>query len=116
MDKLGEKLNSKLNQNINKYISEWYFNKGDKLFLCSDGIADNLSDPEIAYLMYSYRNAGDCLKNIVNSIYEIENQKIQKGTNNPPQYIQNNNNFKNTLKGSGDNISAIVVENESGER
>ncbi len=106
----------KIDRNKSDFITEWYFNKGDKLFLCSDGVADNLSNPEIAGMMYTFRNSRDCLKNIVNSIYEIENKKLQRGTNNPPQYLQNNSNFKNTLKGSGDNMSAVIIENEGEER
>lgn len=81
--------------------------------MCSDGIADNLSNSEIANFVYTFRNPRECLKNIVNKIYDIEKQKLENKTNNPPQHLKQNKNFKDTLKGSKDNISAVVIENES---
>lgn len=91
-------------------IAQWYFNEGDKLFLCSDGIADNFSNSEIADYIYKFSDSRECLMNIVNGIYDIEKQKLTSRTNNPPQYLESNSNFKDTLKGSGDNMSAIIVE------
>lgn len=113
MGKHGQKLREKLDENTSDFITEWNFNKGDKLFLCSDGIADNLSNSEIASFVYTFRNSGECLRNIVNGIYEIENQKLKNKTNNPPQYLKGNSNFTYTLKGNGDNISGIIMENGS---
>ena len=97
-------------------ITDWHFGKGDKIFLCSDGIADTLSNPEIRDLVYTFRNPQECLKNMINAIYNREQQKIKYATNNPPQYLQNNNNFKSTLKGSQDNMSGIIIENKGDER
>jgi len=108
--KLGQELKQKLDSYNNNFISECYFNKGDKLFLCSDGVSDTLTNKEIAGLMYTYRNSAECLKHVVGGIYQRANEKLQKGHNNPPSYLIGNSQFKNTLKTNGDNISAIIVE------
>ncbi len=113
MVKHGNKLRKKLDSKPTDFMSECYFHKGDKIFLCSDGIADNLSNLEISNFVYTFRDSRECLKNIVNGIYEIEKQKLQHRTNNPPSYLKDNNNFTSTLKGSEDNISGIIIENES---
>lgn len=106
-------MREKLDRKTTDFISECYFNKGDKLILCSDGIADNLSNSDISNFVYTFRNSRECLKNIVNGIYEIENKKLESKTNNPSEYLKRNTNFKPTLKGSGDNISGIIIESES---
>ncbi len=111
-----ELLRKKLDKNTRDFISEWDFNKGDKLLLCSDGVSDNFSNPEIAGFVYTFRNSTECLRQIVNGIYDIENKKIKKGKNNTPKHLKNNNNFTDTLKGSEDNISAIIIDNEGEER
>lgn len=106
----------KLKLDDNSAIFDKYFNKGDKIFLCSDGIADTLSNPEIRDLIYTYKNSKQCLKDMINVIYDRERNKIRYGTNNPPDYLQNNKNFKSVLKGSQDNMSGIIIENEGDER
>lgn len=110
MDKLGQQLRKKLDKNTSDFITERYFNKGDKLFLCSDGVSDTLTNQEIAGLVYTYRNSAECLKHVVNGIYQRANEKLQKGHNNPPSYLIGNSQFKNTVKTNEDNISAIIVE------
>ncbi len=79
--------------------------------MCSDGIADNLSNKEISDFVYTFRNSGECLKEIINGIYEIGNKKLQEKTNYPPPYLKNNSNFKDTLKGNEDNISGVIIDN-----
>ena len=106
-------LSKKLNQNSEEYITEWDFRQGDKILLCSDGIADNLSNSEIGSLVYTFRNSDECLRYMVNIIYDdIECKKQKDGNNNPPRYLTNNDEFKSTLKGARDNISGIIVEKE----
>ena len=105
----SDTLQKELDQNTENFITEDYLNSGDKLFLCSDGISDNFSNSEIANLMYTSRNSRECLKNMINAIYEIENKKQLEKTNNPPEYIKRNRNFKDVLKGAEDNISAIIM-------
>lgn len=112
----NEVLEEKLNRNTNDYITECDFNKGDKILLCSDGVSDNLSNHEIGSLVYTFGNSNECLKNIINVIYNIENKKEKNRTNNPPNYLENNDNFYSILKGNQDNISAVIIENESEER
>lgn len=90
----------KLDQKTKEFISEHPFNKGDKLFLCSDGISDTLTNEEISKFVYTYKNSSECLKHIINEIYEKENQKQKQGHNNPPNYLRKNVEFKGTLKGS----------------
>ncbi len=110
MDKLGKQLKEKLNANNSNFISEHYFNEGDKLFLCSDGVSDTLTNQEIARLIYTYRNSAECLKHVVNGLYQRADEKLQKGHNNPPMYLRGNREFRNTVKTNEDNISAIIVE------
>ena len=86
------------------------------MFLCSDGIADTLSNPEIRDLIYTYKNPKQCLRDMINVIYDRETDKIKYATNNPPQYLQKNHNFKSSLKGSQDNMSGIIIENKGDER
>lgn len=113
--KHGEQLRQKLDKNIGNFISECYFNKGDKLFLCSDGVSDTLTNQEISGLMYTYRNSAECLKHIINSIYQRDNERIINGHNNPPAYLRKNNEFGDKLKGNRDNISAVIVEKGDGD-
>lgn len=110
MDKLGKEFKEKLNSHNSNFISEHYFNKGDKLFLCSDGVSDTLTNQEIAGMIYTYRNSAECLKHVVNGIYQRADEKLQKGHNNPPSYLIRNSEFRNTVKTNEDNISAIIVE------
>jgi len=96
--------------NRKSIIRESYLGKGDKILLCSDGIADNLSNSEIGSLIYTFRNSGECLRNIINVIYSREKEKNIKGSNNPPRYLVGNSNFYPTLKGASDNMSAVIIE------
>lgn len=106
-------LTEELNQNSEKYITEWDFRQGDKILLCSDGIADNLSNSEIGSLVYTFGNSDECLRYMVNIIYDdIERKKQKDSNNNPPRYLTNNYKFKSILKGASDNISGIIVEKE----
>lgn len=112
-----DELKNKL-KNKKEFITEWYFNDGDKILLCTDGIADNLSNIELGSLMYTLKDSRECLKRIIDIGYKIEEQKIQKGRNNPPAKLENNSNFTNKLKGSRDNSSAVIIEknDKGGER
>lgn len=108
-----EKLERILSGDLSEYISEWEFAAGDKIILCSDGVADNLSNEELGSIVYTLRDSEECLRNIVNAIYHIEYQKAKNTSNNMPEYLKNNRNFKDKLKGNQDNISAIVIDSES---
>lgn len=106
----NESLKQKLNSNPRDFIADYPMNRDDKLILCSDGVSDTLTNSEIGRLMNVYSNPVECLKSIVNSIYTRQKEKEQKGHNNPPAYLRGNSLFNNGLKGSGDNISAVIVE------
>lgn len=97
-------------RNRKSIIRESYLGKGDKIILCSDGIADTLSNSELGSLIYTFRNSGECLRNIINVIYNREKEKNIKGSNNPPGYLVGNSNFYPTLKGASDNMSAVIIE------
>ena len=112
----GEDLKQKIYSNLNDFISESEFNPGEKIFLCSDGIGDNLTQKDLREIFYTKRNARECLKSIVNKIYQLQREKQQKGTNNPNKYLEGHNQFNETLKGTADNSSGIVIENKGDER
>lgn len=105
-----KELKRKLNQKFNGFISEHSFNQGDTLFLCSDGISDTLTNKEIADIVHVCKKPVECLKHIINKIYEAEKEKHKTGHNNPPKRLEENKWFGEMLKGSEDNMSAIIME------
>lgn len=106
----AKELKRKLNQKFNGFISEHSFNQGDTLLLCSDGISDTLTNKEIADIVHVCKNPAECLKHIINRIYEVEKEKHKTGHNNPPKRLEGNKWFGEMLKGSEDNMSAIIME------
>ena len=94
--------------NIDDYISECPFDKGDRIFIFSDGIGDNFTNDELGQIFYGRNNCKELLRLIVRRVYEIERQKGLYRGGNP--YIHENPQFSNELKGARDNMSGVIID------
>ncbi len=112
----GDSLLKKIASDPNSFLAKHEFKPGEKIFLCSDGIGDNLTRQDIRDVFFTKTNARECLKNVINKIYEIQKQRQTLGNNNPNQNIKGHNEFNQSLKGARDNISGVIIENKGEER
>ena len=108
----GQELKNRIFENLNDYITERQFSIGEKLLICSDGIGDNFTNKEIGEIFVGKNDARQILMQIINEIYSIEEQKMQRRINNPNEYTIGNKEFLNVLKGNNDNSAGIIISND----
>ena len=102
----------KISRNIDNYITEESFENGEKIFMCSDGIGDNFTNEEVGEIFVGKKDIKQVLLQLINEVYSKEEEKNQKGMNNPNPYILGHNEFYEVLKGSSDNMSGVIISNE----